>query len=208
MFLLILCISVLLLSAGDGRASTSTFVIAYISLVFSMMVLSTISMDHTEQGMAYLLTLPVSKQLYVLEKYICAGILLAVGWLIGLLECFIASLFIPSSTGFYEILIAAVSFLGIMLVASCITIPIQIRFGSDNGRLVVPSLIGLILIFAFAGTYILKKAGINTDLLLSDTMGFLHENTLILTLVALALMVIAVLASMKVSIRMLEKKEF
>ena len=46
-----------------------TFAVVFITVMCTMFTISTLSYDEYENGMAYLFTLPISRNIYVLEKY-------------------------------------------------------------------------------------------------------------------------------------------
>ena len=64
-------------SGGEG------FVISYMTIMSAFMVLSTLSQDEGGKGIQFLLTLPVTRKIYVKEKY-CLGLLNGIGfWLVS-----------------------------------------------------------------------------------------------------------------------------
>ena len=73
-FLLILVIGV----ACSVVYNNPSFVIAYMTVIFSSMAVSTISYDNYENGAAFFFTLPVSRKGYVREKYVLSMILVVV----------------------------------------------------------------------------------------------------------------------------------
>ncbi len=46
------------------------FFVAYVTLIAVILVLNTISFDDFDHGMAFLMTLPIQRETYVLEKYV------------------------------------------------------------------------------------------------------------------------------------------
>ena len=50
--------------------SDPTFSITYTTLMFAILTMTTMSYDDFENGLCYLLTLPVSRREYVTEKYV------------------------------------------------------------------------------------------------------------------------------------------
>ena len=63
---------------------SSFFVVAYITIFFSIFVASTISYDEYDNGYLFLMTLPVTRKKYVNEKYIF-GILISIfAWCVGM----------------------------------------------------------------------------------------------------------------------------
>ena len=66
-----------------GTSTDATFVSGYISIVFAMFAISTISYDEYDNGNAFLFTLPFSRKEYVLSKYVFGGALCLFGSLLG-----------------------------------------------------------------------------------------------------------------------------
>ncbi|MCF0261227.1 MAG: ABC-2 transporter permease, partial [Erysipelotrichaceae bacterium] len=53
-----------------GMAVGGEFVISYMTILGAIFALSTISYDDADNGMMFLMTLPISKKQYVLSKYV------------------------------------------------------------------------------------------------------------------------------------------
>ena len=70
----ILCIvaAVIFLIVGCGDEDGIEFIVYFVTAMCMMMVITTISYDDSDNGLAFLLTLPVSRKTYVTEKYIFA----------------------------------------------------------------------------------------------------------------------------------------
>ncbi len=66
-----------------------SFGMSYIIMLFGMLALSTLAYDEENDGMAYLMTLPVSRYQYVLSKYLFLLLFLAVGVVASLATLFV-----------------------------------------------------------------------------------------------------------------------
>ena len=66
-----------------GYSMDSTFLVSYFPMIGVFLVLSTISLDNFDNGMAFLMTLPISGKLYAVEKYVISLLVTAGTWIIA-----------------------------------------------------------------------------------------------------------------------------
>ena len=66
-----------------GTSTEAMYVAGYISIVFPMFAISTISYDEYDNGNAFLFTLPFTRKEYVLSKYLFGLLLCMFGSLLG-----------------------------------------------------------------------------------------------------------------------------
>ena len=76
-FILVIVMGVILNLAGSGSVS---FAIGYFTFVTAIFAITTISYDEFDNGLAFLMTLPVTRKQYVAEKYLLGAGLTAVAW--------------------------------------------------------------------------------------------------------------------------------
>ena len=84
-FVIVLGMGVMLMFTGGNPSSA----IGYIVMLMTIFTLNTLSYDEHENGMNFLMTLPISRKTCVQEKFVYAGIL-AVG--AGVVSVILASL--------------------------------------------------------------------------------------------------------------------
>ncbi len=196
-FLLILVVSLgLLLFTND-----ITFPLGFFSLILSMFTLSTISYDQFDNGNAFLFTLPFSRAGYVIEKY-CLGLILGgSSWLfITLLSLLIT--FFRNNMPFTGVLLSAVAILPFILIFQAVMLPIQIKFGSEKGRIVLIGVLGAIILL---GLILEQLFQIDLTALL-DSLPLIRLSLVFgITLIAAVLLW---LISCKISIDVLRKMEF
>ena len=93
-FLMILAASLIPLFFSQNYVN---FITSYLTFIFSVFVLSTLSYDSYDNGMIFLLSLPVSRRIYVQEKYLFSLLLASGAWLVSLiLRVSVFSLWIQS----------------------------------------------------------------------------------------------------------------
>lgn len=74
-FILVVVMEVILNLAGSGSVSFAT---GYFTIVTAIFAITTISYDEFDNGLAFLMTLPVTRKQYVAEKYLLGAGLTAV----------------------------------------------------------------------------------------------------------------------------------
>lgn len=202
-FILVFVMAGFLTIANGAESSPATFVLPYVGFVSSFFVLSTISYDEYDNGNAFLFTLPFERKVYVVEKYVF-GILTGVAGMLIILAFVLVYMNMNARYAEETVLVAGVS-AGLLFVFLSIMIPFQLKFGPEKGR------IAMIIVFLgiFAAVYGLAKVvnvG-NMDLSgLIQTADAMGPAGVALVFLAVSLLVLA--ASMTISIRIMEKKEF
>lgn len=199
-FMIIIAIAVGMAAALEDL----TFIIGYISFVGALFTLSTVSYDEFDNGNAFLFSLPITRKGYVLEKY-GFGLIVSVGaWLFEIAVVAVVSLIKSSFIGL-DMVLASLLILSIVMISLAVMLPFQFKFGGEKGRIALIGAIGLIFIVVFAAT---KIAGLfNVDLLLMlnnlsrmSMGGFLAA--------ALGTAVIILFISLRISVSIMNKKEF
>lgn len=178
----------------------SFFVISYCSLVFSIFSISTISYDEFGKGYSFLLTLPFSRKMYALEKYVFGLLTGGVAWCVTT-----AIVFITKWWGTEDVvgnLVGAVAIYATLFMMLCIMIPIQMKFGADKGKIAMFAIVVVVGIL-FGGV---KKALELFHIALN--VAWITQMPLEV-LIALGILVFIALTgiSMAISIRIMEKKE-
>lgn len=182
-----------------------SFAISYMTIVFSLFTLSTISYDEYDNGMAYLFTLPFSRKEYVQEKYIF-GVLTTVGALAAVFVLAFIFSVIRSSVFETEEWVAGVtvSFLVTILLLT-ITIPLQLKFGSDRSRIALLAVFGCCALAAYIAVTIVRFTGIKVMEIFDRLVAQCPE---VLIVTGCLTGVLAVGASYLVSLKIVKKKQF
>ncbi len=184
-----------------------SFLMGYLMFILPMLTLSTMSYDEFDNGNAFLFTLPISKKLYVIEKYLLGVILGLSAFCLSLL----ISLIFGSIYGMSAILEGLPAFpvtLALMLVVLSVMLPIQFKFGAERGRLAMLVLSGVAVVIGFAGVKLLEKFNIDINALdayISTLSGL--DIGMIIAASAAAVIGIFILSA-AVSVGIMEKKEF
>ena len=128
-----------------------TFAVVFITVMCTMFTVSTLSYDEYENGMAYLFTLPISRNTYVLEKYVFALVnstatgvtMYAMAY--GVVK--IRGLAISQSDMYSGL--AGACFVSIIMISYMI--PLYIKFGIEKSRIVSVSGMAAIFLILYLG---------------------------------------------------------
>lgn len=138
-----------------------TFIIGYLTFLALILAVSTISYDEFDNGYPFLMTLPITSKIYVLEKYVFSLISTLVCWLVATVLCFVTYTVQGVSFSVVEELVAAGSILLIPFILMDIMIPMQIKFGSEKSRVVMLLVAGVCFVIAYGMKEVVKIFGID-----------------------------------------------
>ena len=182
-----------LLSLNEGM---TVFALSYASFMGMVFGVTTLNYDEYNNGLSYLMTLPVERKQYVMAKYIFSLIssLMFAGAVA--IFCILYRYIMGKPLG--ELLSAAVSILPLALILISVLLPIYIKFGATKARLVTGIAVGV-----SGGTYM----GLMPLIFIGgDMVGPFNESLLYIVITAASVM--ALIISYRISVRIMEKKEF
>lgn len=196
---LIMAIALFMLIAGNNTA----FAVVYANILFVTFGITTISYDNYDNGYAFLFTLPISRKLYVMEKYVFSMLSIATGTVLSLILMIVVS-FIKVNYILTTSEIAFVIGYGVSaIVISSIMLPVNLKFGPEKGRIAMVVLIAIVM----AGIFGMAK--------ISGTMGLtrvylgIRGIPTFLIIGLFSVIVLLILAcSYLISCKIMEKKEF
>lgn len=199
-------ISIFLLFSSDTGEQYS-FVISYMTVISFLFVLSSVSYDDFDHGLSFLMTLPVSRKIYVLEKYLF-GLLCGIGgWTFSMLICLVASFVGKADTAALlspEFMLTSITIYIVLSFILSITLPVQLKFGGDNGKIFIILAVGALFVIGFAASKIAANFGVDLKEWLNRLLT-LEETFLTLALGALALIALAV--SYLISYKIMKNKQ-
>ena len=192
---------------GIGLALLSentVYTIGFVSFIFSMLSISTISYDELDNGNAFLFSLPVTRKTYTIEKY-CFGLFMGLGaWL--------AASFLSTAAGIGrgqetigDLVITAFIVLPLVLFMLAVMVPVMLKFGAEKGRVAVV----LLFAVAYLTMSLLAESAQQwrEDFLpMMDSLPEIGTGAFLGILVAAAVLIL--LLSMRISIGIIKKKEF
>ena len=198
-FLLILVIGV----ACSVVYNSPSFVIAYMTVIFSSMAVSTISYDNYENGAAFFFTLPVSRKGYVREKYVLSMILVVVSLIAASLLSVVTGIARKTPINMDFLVTVLVTFLFAVLAVSYM-MPIHLKYRADKSKLVIMLGIGIFILIAF---FVVRFLTLWVDI--EEYSDYMIRNKLPMVIVGMFVLAAVFLTiSYNISIRIMEKKEF
>lgn len=195
-------IMTVVLMVGNHDAS---FALGYGLVMFSMLVITTISYDKYEKGMSYLFTLPVSRKQYVQEKYMFAIIMLLFASVAEAVILIVVTgmKIVPANKE--ELLLVFGACGGTVLLMDSLMIPLQLKFEAERMQVIYIAVFGVTFASVYALLYITKKLGVDLD----KTIGMILSANLATVIgVWIAFLAAVMLISYLVSVRVMRKKDF
>lgn len=182
-----------------------TFIISYCSVIGSMFVISSISYDEYENGFSFLMSLPITRRIYVHSKYIL-GIILGSGfWIMSTSLTCLYSYIKDPSINMFELLMSCSILLGVMLLFLSIMVPVQLKFGQNKGNVALMMVVACMGIGGFLLFQLTQF--LNIDL----TPIFISINSLGASgfaIVGIGTGIVLMIISNRLSIQIMNKKEF
>ena len=147
LFLMLLVVAVFMNLLTDVGPS---FIVGYITIIFSMFTVSTISYDEFDNCYLFLMTLPVTRKKYVNEKYLFALLSIIFAWCAGIVLGIILMIVQPSGE------VDAADWFGTCLgyiftawIFVSVMLPLRLKFDAEKARYANLIMIAAVAIAAF-----------------------------------------------------------
>lgn len=191
-------------------AMDSTFVVTYFTMIGALLVLTTISYDTFDNGMPFLMSLPVSGKTYAQEKFLFSLIGLFVSWGTGVVVHFITILLQQKEFDLLDLLGMDIAFVPFFLIIISVMIPINLKYGADKGRIVLIVICGLVVGTAFLGKKIFVDLLKDTDRIELEyflaKLSSLPKYAVLIACFVIAFVIFFI--AMKISSGIMSKKEY
>ena len=177
--------------------------VIFITVMCTMFTVSTLSYDEYENGMAYLFTLPISRNTYVLEKYALVNCIVT-GVIMYAMACGsikIRGLAISQSDMYSGL--AGACFVSIIMISYMI--PLYIKFGIEKSRIVSVSGMAAIFLILYLGIKISKERN-GSILKIVSRAEKLSDGIVILLIFAVSVILICI--SVVCAMKAMKKREF
>lgn len=185
-----------------GVSNGGSFMVGYLSFLGALLALSTISYDDADNGLMFLMTLPVERKTYADSKYLLGVVICGVSWCAAVILLFVVALLKGQALNVVESLGTSLVFLPFSVLVLDLMIPMQLKFGAEKSRIVMIAAFGAV-------TAIGIIIGRNTALELDTLMAVLDRIPAAMFILAAAVLFAAVtLISVAVSRKIVEKKVF
>ena len=175
-----------------------SFSVGWVVMIAALTSISTISYDEYDNGMAYLMSLPVSRAGYAIKKYLFVILWSAAFWVVAVISAFACSLFSGKTLTPGEDLPGLLLFIAAGLVIVSFSIPPQLKWGSEKGRVVMLIAFGVV-------SFLFITAGESLRILSTHLEG-MSMPLVILSAIPVSFAVTAL--SLLISIRIMKNREF
>ncbi len=191
-----------------GFSMDQAFIVGYMPMVGMLLLLSTISYDHNDNGFSFIMTMPVKPGDYAVAKYIFTIMGTVIIWTFSIVLQ-LMSLILQNkldTLDFPDLIMSDLMILPIFLIILAFMVPIDIKYTPEKGRIVVFILFGVFMVIVLAGKTVAElladKINFDAQKLFSmfDSVGAL--------IAVFAVSIIALSISLMTSIRIMQNKEF
>ena len=199
-------VMIIIISIGCAAGMKNPFfALGYATALISIFSINTIAYDEYDNGMPHLFSLPVSRKIYVKEKYVFALLISVVGLTIATLISVGVSLFMEEQYIIKEWLgILALSLFCVILIQGVI-IPVRMKFDSEKHKMAMLIVVGVMAAVVGIIYGIAQACGIDLEAALDKV---LIENAWASFGIVIVLGICMMLVSYKLSVRFMEKREF
>ena len=202
--LVALCIvSIFLTSSSTGSAA---FVISYVTIIFFMFVLTSISYDELDHSISFLFTLPISRKTYVLEKYVFSLVCGMIGLVFSSAICTVIGMIKNIDLVGPDFIPVALSIYLMLLFIVALMLPIQLKVGGDNGRIALFLVFGIIVAAVYIGSKILERFHIYEADIIKFVNMILTTNTALIIPAFIILVLAALGISYGISLRIMNRR--
>lgn len=181
-----------------------SFPLCFFSFIMSLFVLTTISYDDFDNGYPFLFTLPITRKMYVKEKYLLATLLGGGSWIFSIILAAMVST-VKASLPISDLIMIACLILPFIILMQAVMIPFQLKYGGEKGRI---AMIGTFGALGVIGIILVRgaKSLFNIDLInVFNTLSTLNMSVLVV--IALLFALICLFVSLKTSIKIMKCKE-
>lgn len=191
-------------SQEDG----GTFVIGYLTMLGCIFTVSTFSYDEFDNGLPFLMTLPIDSKVYVVEKYLLSGMCCAISMVAALVIALAVNIFKGISYSMAELLLSALVIYCVCMILLAVMIPVQLKYGAERSRMVLIAIAGIVAACIGIMMAISKKNQALTEKLaeIAARMDGIPEYMYLFLFLVLGIG--AVWISMNISSRIMEHKEY
>lgn len=125
------------------------FMMGYIMFGLSMIARTMYQYEVADQGIVYLMTLPITRKEYVKEKYLLSLMSICIGGILSMILTKIGMLFTPDQADSnQEIFSAFLGILAVALVLQAIIFPVELKYDVSKSRIIILLLVmGIIILF-------------------------------------------------------------
>lgn len=182
-----------------------SFVVSYLTMLFTVIAISTLSYDEYDNGFAFLMTLPFSRKTYVREKYIFTLLAEITAWIVSVILYYAVNMIKGVRLDLLSEAPVLLMYLPLLFLMACMMLPIQFRFGAEKSRTAYFIVIGGLAVLLFIVFKLIGSGDGSIDII-ETALSFLLSPAGMITVTAVFLALVSL--SYIISVRIMEKKEF
>lgn len=175
--------------AGNSDIS---YLAGYLIVYLGVLSLSTISYDEVDHGILTLLSMPIQRKEYVQEKYIFSFLMMFFGFAIVLIVSVLKKTTLEQD--FYSCVFVFCT--GLVLLS--LSLPFQLRYGNEKGRMILFFVIFMFVFFGYFFSEFFKEIVFYVD----------QINFNVFTFQCIIVAIVMYLISMIISVLVYNKREF
>ena len=191
-----------------GTSAGPSFLISYVSVLAAVMALNTIASDDMDNGMPYIFTFPISRKEYVKEKYLLGAGMVTVLWAVAVAIAIGVNASGYRKVSWEELIASAAAGLFLAVFANAVVFPVQLKYGSSTGRLVLLVLVFGIMAVGWIGVELCQKMKVDFSGLKNLGLRIWNLGIPVCLAMLFVLMLLMFLISCTISIKIMEKKEY
>lgn len=200
LFVLLMVGLFLTISSKNVYSGTS-----YLCVLAPLFTVTTLSYDEFDNGMLFLMTMPVSRRIYVREKYVFGLLSTFFIWILSTVFALAATTRSRFDGSAIDILSGAIGTAAAAILTLSILLPFVIKFGSEKYRFVLLAFIGILFLLSFTAIQTAEFFQID-PLMFLDVIKQAPEHAVIAAIITLCLALLGI--SYAASVKIMEKKEF
>ena len=205
----VLWLMYIVLAAFLSFSMESSFIAGYLPMIAVLLVISTLSMDSYDNGMPFLMTLPVERKGYAIEKYLLSVMFIVLSWSVAFGLQLLVLTVKNEAFDLQELLFSDLLILPVFLIVTALVLPIELKFGADKGRIIMFIIFGIVALILIAGRQVLEFLAEKFSFDLSgiaETFRKLPAVSVVAGVAGIALVVLLISAA--ISIKIMNNKEF
>lgn len=199
-----LFIPVLVSMAAFSKNRLAVYLFAYVAVMIISLLTTTISLDDMENCTAFLMTMPVSRKEYVKSKYFLGTASLVLGIALSVAVVTAVALFKGEAVDFSGLMLIVCILWLAMIILMSVLIPIQLKFGSVNGKAVLMCVIIGSMMTLAAIIVALRKY---SEEMLNFFVNEIMKNMMFAAASGIFLSVLLLALSYIISVRVMKKRE-
>jgi len=177
------------------------FAVGWLCIIMTIMSLSTLSYDEYDNGMPFLMSLPVSPREYAIEKYVFGFSCGAAGWLAAIVIEVVLAVVKHNTSSLADHAETVFVYIFLILIVLSLSIPLELKFGAEEGRTYLLVVYGIIFVIFYTAIKV-------TPLPVDPETFFSTFNPVTAFLIGLAITAGITAASLQISMAVMDKKEF